>query len=115
MGIRAEQSRVAPAFEQPGGGTQYQFLRPGHDTPLRQPGRVPSGPSARWVLIPVEDGSTLLGGMERGSFAGYGRYHDDDALLNALHHVLAGPVTPSPVDPVVRAGRLDTAGMERNG
>ena len=36
-------------------------------------GRVPSGPSARWVLIPVEDGSTLLGGMERGSFAGYGR------------------------------------------
>ena len=68
-----------------------------------EPGRVPSGPSGRWVLIPVEDGSTLLGQMDRGSFAGYGQNHDDDALLNALHHVLAGPVTPSPVDPVVRA------------
>ena len=35
-GIRAEQSRVAPAFEQPGGGTQYQFIRPGCDEPLSQ-------------------------------------------------------------------------------
>ena len=36
VGTRAEQSRVAPAFGQPGGGTQYQFFRPGHDTPLSQ-------------------------------------------------------------------------------
>ena len=65
---------------------------------------MPAGPSGRWVLVPVDDGSTLLGGMDRGAFAPYGRYEDDDALRNALHHVLGSPVTPDAVEPAVRAG-----------
>lgn len=53
-----------------------------------QPGAVPRGPSGRWVLFPLDDGAMVLGGMDRGSFALYGRFDGVDATVAALRHVL---------------------------
>lgn len=71
------------------------------------PGVVPSGPSGTWVLFPGADGASVLGGMDRGAFAPYGRYEDDDATLNALRHVLTAPVEDvrAPVDELARDAR----------
>ena len=63
-----------------------------------QPGVVPSGPSGRWAVFPLEDGTVGLGGLDRGGFAPYGRYHDPDAVLNALRHVFQSPVDLAEVD-----------------
>lgn len=68
-----------------------------------EPGMVPPGPSGCWVLIPLVDGSVALGGMDRGGFAPYGRYYDDDATVNALRHVTQSRIDEVPVDEATRA------------
>lgn len=62
------------------------------------PGTVPQGPSGRWVIFPLEDGSACLGGMDRGMFAPYGSYADEDALREALRHVFLTPVEEVDLD-----------------
>lgn len=67
-----------------------------------EPGAVPPGPSGFWALANMPDGSYALGGKDRGRFALYGRYFDDEAALNALRHVFAAPLEQTAVDEVER-------------
>lgn len=54
-------------------------------------GVVPPAPAHRWVVVPMEDGETVVGGTDRGSFSVYGRYETDELAARALAH-LAEPV-----------------------
>lgn len=53
----------------------------------QQPDVVPQAPPGPWVLVPMSDGSTLIGGSDRGTFAVYGIFADD-AAVRALRHLL---------------------------
>lgn len=65
-----------------------------------EPDKVPQAPSHRWVLVPMSDGRTTLGGMDRGSFATYGVYETDELAANALLHVAQRPEYQEPPAPV---------------
>jgi len=70
-----------------------------------EPGVVPPAPGHRWVVVPMEDGETVVGGTDRGSFVLYGRYETDELAAGALAH-LAGPVEyQEPPAPVAELGR----------
>lgn len=47
-------------------------------------GDTPDGPSHRWVVAPQADGTTLVGGMDRGSFRLLGQYADDPTSFTDL-------------------------------
>ena len=52
-----------------------------------EPDTVPHAPVGPWVLVPLSDGATLIGGSDRGTFATYGVF-DDDSAVRALRHLL---------------------------
>ena len=60
-----------------------------------QPDVVPSAPPGPWVLVPLSDGATMIGGSDRGTFAAYGAF-DDAAAVAALRHLL-GAAAPARV------------------
>lgn len=45
---------------------------------------VPRAPSHRWILVPMSDGTVTLGGLDRGTFAAYGKFGDPEVAAQAL-------------------------------
>lgn len=74
----------------------------------QQPDVVPKAPPGPWVLVPMSDGGTLIGGSDRGTFAVYGVY-DDDAAVRALRHLLGGPARQAQLDEQARRALADDA------
>ena len=68
-----------------------------------QPDVVPDAPPGPWVLVALSDGATMVGGMDRGTFAVYGVY-DDDAAARALRHLLGSTAEVRTLDPEDREG-----------
>jgi hypothetical protein len=52
-----------------------------------------------WLAAPLTDGSWLVGGTDRGSFALYDRYETLDLAANAIRHLWGAPLEPVPLDP----------------
>lgn len=48
---------------------------------------APTGPSHTWGIVSHRDGSTTLGGIDRGVFRPYDRYETDGLAAGALEHV----------------------------
>lgn len=74
----------------------------------RQPDVVPKAPPGPWVLVPMSDGSTLIGGSDRGTFGVYGVY-DDAAAVRALRHLLGAPAPQRALDEQARRALADDA------
>lgn len=76
-------------------GVDTQLLVVGTETD-----RVPRGPSHRWVLIPMSDGSVTVGGLDRGRFAPYGRSSDVETIVGVLGALTRPVPVPGPPRPV---------------
>lgn len=62
---------------------------------------VPTAPSHRPVAFPTSNGEVVVGGMDRGRFAAYGRFGDGKVAAQALLRLSVAPVAaPAPRDPV---------------
>ena len=82
------------------------------------PGEVPSAGSHRWIVLDVEGGDVVIGGLDRSRFAAYGRFAHEQRAAETLTVLLRRP-PPAPLprteDQLARAARglvvvLDEAG-----
>ena len=64
---------------------------------------VPQAPSHRWILVPMSDGTVTLGGMDRGSFAAYGKFGDPEVAAQALELGTVHDQPPLPQDRPLKA------------
>lgn len=73
-----------------------------------QPDVVPSAPPGPWVLVPLSDGATMIGGSDRGTFAAYGTFADTAAIA-ALRHLLGAPAPVRVLEEQERRALADDA------
>ena len=65
------------------------------------PDVVPTAPPGPWVLVPLSDGGTVIGGSDRGSFVHYGVF-DDESAVRALRHLLGTSAGRRVLEPAER-------------
>ena len=65
-----------------------------------EPGVVPPAPSDVWVVVPMQSGGTVIGGMDRGQFAPYAEFTNDEGAADALAQLSTIPVAPPPPAPM---------------
>jgi hypothetical protein len=70
-----------------------------------EPGVVPPSPAHRWVVVPMENGETTIGGTDRGRFTVYGQYETDELAANALAHLADAPEFQPPPGDLSELGR----------
>jgi Tuberculosis necrotizing toxin len=64
---------------------------------------IPRAPSHRWIVVPMSDGTVTLGGMDRGSFAAYGKFGDPEVAAQALAQGSMLDAPPLPENRPVKA------------
>lgn len=83
-------------------GVPDEFVAVWNDAPLELPAAEPTLASGRehtWLAAPLTNGSWLVGGTDRGSFAPYDVYETIDLAANAIRHLWAAPLEPVPLAP----------------
>ncbi len=71
-------------------------------------GEVPASGSHRWIVLEVDGGEVVIGGLDRGRFAAYGRFAEAQRAAETLTILLARPTSaalPRTGDELARAVR----------